>query len=102
MSCCWPRVGTSMPARRSTLMSRTDDGAQAAVEQAEAEVFVREEAALLARLGSQPQQPRAAESDDAAVDADLEVVLAGIEGQTHGDLLAVVKRLAGRFVGGND
>jgi hypothetical protein len=79
-----------------------DDGAQGTVEQAEGEIFVREQAALLAGLGSQPQQARAAEPNNAATDSDLEIVLAGIESQTDRDLLTVIERLAGRFVGGDD
>src|SRR6516165_11672565 len=79
-----------------------NDGAQTAVEQTEAEILMREESALLASLGGEAQQASAAQADDAAVNAHLEIVVAGIEGQPDGDLLAGVEGLDGRLVSGDD
>src|SRR5260370_5313984 len=79
-----------------------DDGAQGTVEQAVAEMFVGEQSSLLAGLGSKAEEAGAAEGDDAAAGADLEIVLGGVEGQAHRDLLAIVEGFASGFVGGDD
>jgi len=62
---------------------------------------VREEPSL-ARAPRKPAAAAArAESDDAAGRRwTWKSSWLAIEGQTHGDLLAFVERLAGRFVGG--
>jgi hypothetical protein len=79
-----------------------DDSAQATVEQAVAEIFVGEESALLTGLGSKAEEAGAAQGDDAAAGADLEIVLGSVEGQPHRDLLAIVEGFASGFVGGDD
>ena len=56
-----------------------DDGADAAVEQAKGEVFVAEQAALLAGLGGHAEDATAAQALDAMSEADLKVLRAGVE-----------------------
>src|SRR5260370_33823979 len=77
-----------------------DDGTQATVERAEGEILVGEETALLAGLGGESENTTAAQSRDAAAAADLEVVLSGIEGEPHRDLLAIIECFTGGVGGG--
>jgi hypothetical protein len=95
-------AGGNLDAGAAEDLDVADEGAQAAVEQAEGEVFVGKEAALLAGLGREAQEASAAEADDATVDTDLEVIVAGVDGETDGDLLTSIEGLAGGFVGGDD
>jgi hypothetical protein len=95
-------AGGHLDARAAEDLNVADNGAQAAVEQAEGEVFMGEQASLLARLAAEAQDAGAAQGDHTAPDADLEVVLAGIEGQVDRHLLARVDRLTGGLVGGDD
>ena len=78
------------------------DGADTAVEQAKRQVLVAEQPALLAGLGSQPQDAGAAQALDAILQAELVILLAGIEGQLDVDLLALFERLAGGLAGRDD
>ena len=73
-----------------------------AATQAVAEIFVGEESALLTGLGSKAEEAGAAQGDDAAAGADLEIVLGGVEGQPDRDLLAIVESFTSGFVGGDD
>jgi hypothetical protein len=79
----------------------TNDGAKATVEQAEGEILVGEEAALLTGLGGEAEHTAAAEAADAAAGANSEVVVSGIEREPDRDLLAILECFAGRFVGGD-
>src|SRR5262249_34662226 len=79
-----------------------DDGADPAVEQAEGEVLIAEESALVARLGGEAEDAGAAQALDAMSQADLIVLLGGVEGEPDRDLLALLQGLAGRFFGGDD
>ena len=79
-----------------------DDGAEAAVEQAEGKVLVAEQPALFPRLCGDAEDAGAAQAVDAMIEADLIVLLAGIEREQDGDLLAFLERLAGGLVGGDD
>jgi hypothetical protein len=63
---------------------------------------VGEQSALLAGLGSKAEEAGAAQGDDATAGADLEIVLTGVEGQAHRDLLAIVEGFAGGFVSRDD
>src|SRR5262249_10797151 len=79
-----------------------DDGADPAVEQAEREVLIAEQPALIARLGSQAEDAGATQALDAMGQADLIILLGGIEGEPDRDLLALLQGLAGGFLGGDD
>ena len=61
-----------------------------------------QEAVLLASLAGHTEEACAAETDNAALAAELEVILAGIEGQGDGDLLTIVEGFAGGFGGCDD
>ena len=69
------------------------DGPDTAIEQAEREVLVTEQAVLVAGLGSHARM-RAAKAVDAVLGADLEVLLGVVEGQSDCHLLALVQGLA--------
>src|SRR5215470_7388018 len=79
-----------------------NDGPDPAVEQAERQVLVAEQAALLAGLGGRAEDAAASQALDAVGQADLIVLRAGIEREQDGDLLAGRQRLAGGLVGGDD
>src|SRR5215472_18036376 len=79
-----------------------DDSADPAVEQAEGEVLVAEQSALVACLGGEAEDEGAAQALDAMSQADLIVLLGGIEGEPDCDLLAWLQGLAGGFFGGDD
>src|SRR5262249_59476553 len=79
-----------------------DDGADPAVEQAEREVLVAEQSSLVACLSSQAEDTGAAQALDTMSQADLIILLAGLEGEPDGDLLALLQRFAGGFRGRND
>jgi hypothetical protein len=79
-----------------------DEGPDAAVEQAVGQIFVAQQAALLAGFDAQPQQASPAERTDPEAGPDFGVLGAGVEGQQDGDFLTFLQRLAGRFVGGHD
>jgi hypothetical protein len=85
----------------SHLFNIADDGSFAAVEKAIGEVFVTEQGPLLASLGAESQDARASESFDALMESDLEVVVAGIEGQEDCGLLTLLERFSGGLVGGH-
>src|SRR5262249_9247856 len=58
--------------------------------------------ALIARLGSQAEDAGATQALDAMGQADVIILLGGIEGEPDGDLLALLQRLAGGVLGGRD
>jgi hypothetical protein len=78
------------------------DGTDPAVEQAKREVFVAEQTTLLASLCGDAQDATAAQALNAMTHADLIVLVAGIEREPDGNLLAFRQRLAGGFFGGDD
>ena len=79
-----------------------DDGADAAVEQSVGEVFIAEQAALVACFGGEAKDAEAAQALDAVSEADAIILLGGVEGESDGDLLASLQGLAGGFGGGDD
>ena len=66
-----------------------DDGAQAAVEQAKGQVLVAEQPALFPRLCGHAEDAGAAQAVDAVSEADLIILLTGVEREQDGDLLAL-------------
>ena len=70
------------------------DGADPAIEQAECEVLVAEQAVLVAGLGGHAQDAGTAQAIDAVFHADLEVLLRIIEREPDSNLLALVQGLA--------
>src|SRR5208282_1100326 len=76
-----------------------DDGADPAVEQSEGEILIAEQPALIACLGGQAKDAGAAQALDAVSDASTMILLSGVEGESDGDLLALVQGLAGGFAG---
>ena len=88
--------------RLRSVLDIADDGAEAAVEQAKGKVLVAEQPALFPRLRGDAEDAGAAQAIDAMSEADLIVLLAGIEREQDGDLLAFVEGLAGGLVGGDD
>src|SRR6266481_6661675 len=79
-----------------------DDGADPAVEQSEGEVLIAEQAALIACFGSEAEDAGAAQALDTVSDAGAMILLSGVEGESDGDLLALLQGLAGGFGGGDD
>ena len=80
----------------------THDRTDPAVEKTKGEVLVAEQPALLSSLRGDAKDSAATKALDAMSQADLIVLLAGIEREQRGDLLAFLQRLAGRFFGSDD
>ena len=57
-----------------------DDGTHSAVKQTERQVLIAEQPSLVACLSSQAQDAGAAQALDSVSDADLKILLAGVEG----------------------
>ena len=57
-----------------------DDGADAAVKQSERQVLIAEQPTLVAGLSGQAKDPGTTQALDAISEADLKILLAGIEG----------------------
>jgi len=79
-----------------------DDGANAAVEQAEGEVFIAEQAALVAGFGRDPQNASAAQAVHAMGQADAVIFRTGIESEDNGNFLTLLQGFAGRLMSGHD
>jgi hypothetical protein len=78
------------------------DGTDPAIEEAEGEVLVTEQAVLVAGLGGHAQDAGTAQAINAVFDADLEVLLRIIEREPDRDLLALVQGLTRRLGGVDD
>jgi hypothetical protein len=57
---------------------------------------------LIAGFESHTHQTSAAQSFESLLHPNLEVLLAGVQGEEHGNLLTAFQRFAGGFVGSND
>jgi len=79
-----------------------NDGADAAIEQSVGEIFVAEQAALIARFGGHAEDAGAAKSFDLEGESRLIIVESGIESESDGDFLTLLDGFAGRLVRGND
>ena len=78
-----------------------DDGTDAAVEQTERQVLVAEQPSLVASLSRQAEDAGATQALDSISQADLKILLAGVEGKPDSDFLALLQRLAGRLASGD-
>jgi hypothetical protein len=78
------------------------DCTNATIEQAEREVLVTEQAILVASLSGDAEDARSAQALNTVLKADVEVLLSIIEGEPDGNLLALIKGLAGTLGGVDD
>src|SRR5919204_2926366 len=99
MSCCCPRVGTSMWRFRKARMSRTMVRSLQLRRR-----YARssgEKPSLIAGFDGHTHQTSAAQGFESLVHPDLEVLLAGVQGEQHRNLLTAFEGFAGGFVGSN-
>ena len=79
-----------------------NDGTDPAVEKAKREILVAEQPALFACLRGYAEDAGTAQALDAVGQADLKILLAGIEREQDGDLLAFLQGFAGWLLSSDD
>lgn len=71
-----------------------DDGPGAAIEQPIGEILVTEKPALFTSLGTHPEDPCPTQAGHPLPGTNLQIVVPGVEGEHHRDLLALFERLS--------